>query len=514
MELLEWWFEKNEKYWFNSNSSIDQLIYKKYFEILINTKDKPVYNLTEREILYYILLYDQVTRHIDRHLGSNYRLEYSLKALEYSKFLIETEKYKTFQPKEIIFILMPYRHTFNLSKLNYIKNIIQKLRNELGNDNYFKRFYYATINSIIKQKKPLLYNKTNKKFNQQILCDTCKKKKIINLKKFNILLYIFIYISISINLNIITILIFNILLLFIMIYTYIFLEKNENKTDLKKETIPIKIKKSLNQIDKNEALTISLSGGSDSMVCAFCLLKLGYNLKSAIMINYNNRKESDDEVEMVALWCSSMNLPLYVRKIDEISRSRDSDRSFYENITKKIRFNSYQYLENSIVLGHNWNDCFENCITNINKKNSYENLIGMNFESKQFGVKLLRPFLDINKNEINDLANTFNIPYLKDSTPKWSARGKIRDNFVDLFNNFDKNLIPGFIELSKRYKDIYSNHMNILIENTEFKKIDEKEYIIYYIKNCKLLDYWIKIYSILNIRYDIPIPSINSINNS
>ena len=50
--------------------------------------------------------------------------------------------------------MMPYRHTFDLEKLIYVRDIVKKLRVNNEENSYFKRFYYATITSIAKLKNP------------------------------------------------------------------------------------------------------------------------------------------------------------------------------------------------------------------------------------------------------------------------------------------------------------------------------------------------------------------------
>ena len=45
-------------------------------------------------------------------------------------------------------------------------------------------------------------------------------------------------------------------------------------------------------------------------------------------------------------------------------------------------------------------DCLENIFTNIEKKRSYNNLLGMESNSIIDGVEILRPMLKISKNKI------------------------------------------------------------------------------------------------------------------
>jgi len=47
------------------------------------------------------------------------------------------------------------------------------------------------------------------------------------------------------------------------------------------------------------------------------------------------------------------------------------------------------------------------------------------------GVNIIRPFLNIDKNKILNIAHNYCIPYLKNTTPTWSNRGKFRNKFYN-----------------------------------------------------------------------------------
>ena len=451
--LLKFWFS-NRDIWFNCSKIEDLYIKDKFIKLFDNSEIEILDNYS---YLHYIILYDQITRHIDRVDQTNLRYIYNEEAIKYSTFLVNSGRYKEFEPAEICFILMPLRHTFELSKLNEVSLIIKKLREKEDNAD-LRRFYYSTIKSISKIKEPKLYITDQIEIPKNILCETCKY--------------------------------------------------DENKeTNIKINKI---FSDSFRKI-KNKNITISLSGGSDSMVCAYILKKMNYDVK-AIMIDYNNRESCNLEVKMVSSWCIKMNIPLYVRKIDEISRSRDCDRNFYEEITKNIRFNSYKFLNNPVVLGHNKDDCFENIITNIKKCRSYDNLLGMEFISKNLEVILIRPLLNIPKCEIINFANKNNIPYLYDSTPKWSDRGKIRDNIKNVLDNFDSNLIDNMLDMSNRFKDIFKIFSDLVVKNTTFKIINDNEINVIYL-NSYSIDYWNIIFKKLFNEYQCDIVSKKSLKN-
>ena len=113
---------------------------------------------------------------------------------------------------------------------------------------------------------------------------------------------------------------------------------------------------------------------------------------SAFHINYGNRKTSIYETELCIRWCNMLEIPIYVRTINEIKRSRDKDRDIYEEITKIIRFHCYELLGHTVFLGHNKDDKTENILANIIKQQNFDNLYGM-VEHYQDIVPIGRPLL-------------------------------------------------------------------------------------------------------------------------
>ena len=99
-----------------------------------------------------------------------------------------------------------------------------------------------------------------------------------------------------------------------------------------------------------------------------------------------------------------------------------------------------------------------------------------------------------------------------DSTPKECNRGYIRDKIKPVFNNFDRNLINNFIDMSNRFKDTHLNFTKILMKNTIFNKINNKSYYVYY-EECYCLDYWLNIFEFLKNKYLLTKPKIKSIKN-
>eukprot|EP00755_Sulcionema_specki_P029806 Sspe_Gene.92941::Locus_65687_Transcript_1_1_Confidence_1.000_Length_2306::g.92941::m.92941 len=213
---------------------------------------------------------------------------------------------------------------------------------------------------------------------------------------------------------------------------------------------------------------VSLSGGVDSMVIADILVHLrdhpdpvdrsrrGDNstatekrmrhdvLKAeakglvrkvvAIHIDYGNRHESAREAEFVEDWCRRRNIVFHKRVIEEVKRGT-TQRDEYEKVTREARYGTYRrVLEEEgglgVCLGHHADDIVENLLSNATKGCGVLDLSGMKQVGTVEGVSVWRPLLGHVKQEIFDYAHTYGVPYFKDTTPTWSTRGKLRRNLL------------------------------------------------------------------------------------
>ena len=449
-ELITFWFN-NEQLWFNCSKADDLLIIEKYYEFL--------HGKIIKASLGSIILYDQISRHVYR--DNQERINYYLNiALEHCNYILhDIEKYNA---KERCFILLPLRHTFNEDNIKKCVLLINKWQEEEYHPIY-NRFYQASVQSLskINSIKETIYLSNIQ--NYVLILDKNSTKKI------------------SFNFN--------------------------------KEIYNEKIYKDFSKnIIKNDRIIVSISGGVDSMVCA-CLLYY-YSLKNNVMpiaasINYANREEQYSEIDMVNYWLSLLKIEHHVRVIDEIKRVRNNNRDFYEKITREIRFNLYKKLNGSVILGHNKDDSIENIFSNIKKKKSYDNLLGMSIHSKEQDVEILRPLLNIHKFDIIEFAQKYNIPYVYDSTPNWSERGQMRDILIPQIKRFDEEIINGLLELAHNYKEIYSVYRNNLIPQIEFNNNN----CIFIHPKIYFIDYWKNVLNIICKHYNIPIVKNKSVIN-
>jgi len=426
-ELVDYWFT-NKNQWFNSTSNDDKLITDKFLSLFDMKYDESKLIDDFRSGLGWILLYDQIIRHVERHL------ENKIDGINIDEINIDEINIVAFAEKfyirnkyelnsdQFAFVLLPLRHSRNFNKIFYvIRETINKIK-EYPKDLGYRRFLRATLDRYC------------------IQCDDT-----INIEH---------YVPQSTSYAILDDM--GICDLGLAVYRPQLIVKN----------IPEKFgnfcKEFQKQIAflKNQPIIISLSGGVDSMVMSYLLTKY-YSSENiiAVHINYNNRKECVHEVSLLKSWCDFLGIQLNIRKITELNRPECMDlglRDDYETYTRNIRYatycNSNTQSEPIVFLGHNHDDSFENILTNITSESHYDNLTGMDFITKQTfndkDITFVRPMLNIVKKDIYSLANYLQIPHFADSTPKWSQRGKIRDHIRPAIEAWNPKAIESFFELS------------------------------------------------------------------
>lgn len=195
------------------------------------------------------------------------------------------------------------------------------------------------------------------------------------------------------------------------------------------DTVITRLHKALEHLPRN--LTVSLSGGVDSMVLVTLLKHGGFDV-NAVHIVYGNREESQQEYAFIATFCAHLSIPLKVYKIEWLKRAL-VEREFYEKVTRDLRFMVYKAVAegNPVLLGHIREDVVENIWTNIASVQHLHNLKKMAAVEEQLGITLMRPFLDQEKETIYVAARALAVPWLKNTTPLWSNRGKFREHFHD-----------------------------------------------------------------------------------
>lgn len=264
------------------------------------------------------------------------------------------------------------------------------------------------------------------------------------------------------------------------------------------ETLETFVISQLNKEQKN-IIILSLSGGVDSMVISYILSNLSMdNLKVvAVHLNYNNRIESSKEAEFIIEWCEKINIPLYYRNVTEFTR-HSIDRSNYEELSKKIRFDFYRqvFQEHStynpigVILGHHKGDVQENIIFNFMKGRILLDLTVMQKSTIIENINILRPFITHPKSLIYELAKEAQIPHFKNTTPVWSNRGQFREKLLPLLQTiFGIGVLENITKAGKESDELKDMVINEIV-NPYYNTIVQKDTVFYFPIINKKITFW------------------------
>jgi tRNA(Ile)-lysidine synthetase-like protein len=484
LEFREYFFN-NPEIWFNPQKKYDTDIKVKFGELL---NDSVIEELIQFEHfsnkinIAIILVFDQLPYYVYRNNMKIVRI-YQEYIQDFANYLINNEL-TVYTPEEQCFIMMSIRH-FNKNNpevLSILLNKIIELR-KTADCSIYKRFYKATLielatinNSLIQLAntdiKHIYYND----YFTDILDSRC---------------------------------------------TFTTINELVPVIQFDSKSLITKTRNYLRDFYKSRNITkvcVSFSGGVDSIVLLYLLQSIPEFDICAIHINYGNRTTTDDELDLCKLFCQNLNIPFYIRNITEIKRHRDHDREIYEEITRRIRFGCYKHIQDlgyTIALGHNYDDCLENIVSNIAKQQKYENLTGMSPISTELDVFINRPFLKVPKADIYIIAEKCKLPHLYDSTPKWSERGMKRDILFPQLNDFDPRILKGLYALSEQLASALEIVNDDIEWNAEalFNDEDDEQIIGYVIKNVKSEYYLRNTLNIICKDEKMPYFSLKSIRN-
>ena len=448
-EIYNFWFN-NPSYWIpitpKDKTKVDAEIYNKFYNLY--KSDEIIKKENYKDNISIIIFNDQFLRHFQRYINGNCTIingncnytiidddiiyKRRLECIDIALEIVNDDNiFKILQEEELLFILMPLKHD---KQYKYVLDVIIRYINKpLHSYTYLSKFFNDTYKKLY-------------------TLDKIKEGLMISTESDNG-------------------------------YTADVIGSEYTLTDLvpSNTTSPIlptekRLTKLLNDTLHDKTIVIvSLSGGIDSNVSLYLLnnmIKKRDNIKLvAVHLIYGNRKESMDEFEFVQEYCKLLDIELYYYKIEYLKRN-EIEREFYEEMTRIIRFSLYKLIPSiingynvsnigdmtnnnkvGIYLGHIKDDIIENIWTNLAKNQNIYNLQKMEIESIIDSVNIVRPFLQVNKEDIYELSLTYKIPYLKNTTPTWSNRGKFRNRFYkETHDQFGSSVDNKLIELSNTLK--------------------------------------------------------------
>lgn len=249
-------------------------------------------------------------------------------------------------------------------------------------------------------------------------------------------------------------------------------------------------------LKKAKKIAVAVSGGIDSMALVFLMQKwlkqnkLNNTKLIAITVDHKLRPSSTKESEYVHNLMRKNNIEHYTLTWADKKPSSNLElharNARYELLTNFCKKESIEYL----LIAHHLQDQAETFLIRLFRGSGIDGLASMQNINELNGVKIVRPLLDVTKEELKDYLETNKIKWVEDESNEDEKymRNKIRkflnsfDNKEDIVNRISstvneiakaRSIIEG--ELVERAKDIieFSEFGYCTIDLQKFIELDK-----------------------------------------
>lgn len=209
-------------------------------------------------------------------------------------------------------------------------------------------------------------------------------------------------------------------------------------------------------LDKNDYIIVGCSGGPDSMCLLDILVSSSYKVVVA-HVNHNIRKESKDEYTFLKDYCQKRHIKFEGLIIPPYE---DKNESFY----RKERYTFYKdlcqkYKTNILMTAHHGDDLIETILMRITRGSTLKGYLGFKKDYDEYGIRIIKPLIFYNKDEILSYDEANKIPYVLDKT-----------NEMDIYtrNRYRHRVLPFLKKENARIHKKYLHFSEELVDATEY----------------------------------------------
>ena len=219
-------------------------------------------------------------------------------------------------------------------------------------------------------------------------------------------------------------------------------------------------------------LLVAVSGGIDSM-CLMEKVRLEGGPFAIAHCNFGLRgAESDGDEAFVCEQAARHGIVCHVKRFDTEAFAQAQGISI-EMAARRLRYHWFGQLcrehgYKAVAVAHNANDNAETLILNLLRGTGLKGITGMKAEGvipdPDFGdISLLRPLLEMTREEIEDFAREQGLSWREDSTNAQTdyKRNKIRNLVFPVFATIN----PSFIHTLNRDMERFAAELNLILKN-------------------------------------------------
>lgn len=200
-------------------------------------------------------------------------------------------------------------------------------------------------------------------------------------------------------------------------------------------------------INPGDKILVAVSGGPDSiaLLCVLNSLKEELGLTLCVAhLNHKLRREAKKDLLFVKRISERMNLSFIDGEVDIAKLAKVGS---VEEVAREERFKflfkvAKRFKTDKIALGHTKDDQAETVLMRILRGTGLYGLRGIIPKRQINGFTIIRPFIEIERDEINVLLKKLKIKPRLDRTNLEDIyfRNKIRNKLIPLLKNYNKNI--------------------------------------------------------------------------
>lgn len=210
-----------------------------------------------------------------------------------------------------------------------------------------------------------------------------------------------------------------------------------------------------NLCNKSDRLIVGVSGGADSVALLRLLLQMGYHVEVA-HCNFRLRgRESERDEQFVRDLCAQLKLTLHVRRFDTTAYA-EAQKISLEMAARDLRYDWFGELLKergavAVAVAHHQEDNAETILLNLIRGTGITGLCGM----KPRNGKVIRPLLQVSRDEIEDYLQHLKQNYVTDSTNLEDncVRNKIRLHIIPEMQTINPSVVDTIVATSARLND-------------------------------------------------------------
>ena len=215
----------------------------------------------------------------------------------------------------------------------------------------------------------------------------------------------------------------------------------------------------LSGLDEDSAILVGFSGGADSSALLHMLWEYGKQSGAKIYaahINHGIRgSEADRDEFFCRQACEKLGVEFFSLRADVPAIARDTKESV-ETAARNLRYSFFDSIMNEhnikiLATAHNANDNLETLLFNLARGSSLSGMCGIPPVRPCSAGIVVRPILEMTKDEIFEYCETNKIDFVTDSTNTDTdyTRNKIRSEIIPILTKINGGAIKNASRLSR-----------------------------------------------------------------